>query len=111
MSLFKKKPETTKKDYKLTLLFNPELENNLNPTLEKVKKIIADNGGEITNEENDGKKRLAYMINNNEYAIYYYIELLLPDGAPAKISSKFDLTNEILHYLLIRAQVRGQHGA
>ncbi len=102
--------ETTT-EYELTLLFNPELENNLNPALEKIKKIIADNGGEITKEENDGKKRLAYIINNNEYAIYYYIELLLPDGAPAKLGSIFNITDEILRYLLIRAERRQQRGA
>ncbi len=94
------------KDYELTLLFHPDLENNLQPTLDKIKKIIADNGGKITKEENEGKKRLAYEINNNQHAIYYYIELSLPDGAPAKISSTLDITDEILRYLLVQVRVR-----
>lgn len=90
------------KDYELTVLFHPDLENNIKPAIDKIKKIIADNGGEIIKEECDGKKRLAYRINEQEYAIYYFYVLSLPDGAPAKISSILNITDEILRYLLVQ---------
>ena len=57
------------KYYELTVLFHPDLEMNLDPAIDKVKKLIESNGGKITKEENDGKKRLAYSINNQEFAI------------------------------------------
>ena len=43
------------KEYELSVLFHPDLEMNLDPALDKVKKLIEANGGKIDKEENDGK--------------------------------------------------------
>lgn len=94
------------KDYELSVVFHPDLEMNLDPALDKVKKIIEQNGGKITKEENEGKKRLAYSINGQDFAIYYYFNLELPAEAPAKISSTFNITDEVLRYLLVRVDER-----
>ncbi len=94
------------KDYELTVLFHPDLEMNLDPALDKVKKIIESNGGKITKEENDGKKRLAYTIAGQDFAIYYFFELSLPAEAPAKISSVFNITDEVIRYLLVKVDER-----
>ena len=94
------------KAYELSLLFHPDLEMNLDPALDKVKKLIKSNGGKITKEEPDGKKRLAYPIGSNEYAIYYFIDVELPPEAPAKISSSLEITDEVIRYLLVKADPR-----
>ena len=94
------------KDYELTVVFHPDLEMNLDPALDKVKKIIEQNGGQITKEENDGKKRIMYPIKGQTFAIFYYFDVALPAEAPAKISSTFNITDEILRYLLVRADER-----
>ena len=90
------------KDYELTVVFHPDLEMNLDPALDKVKKLIEQNGGKITKEENDGKKRLAYSINGQDFAVYYYFNVNLPAEAPAKISSVLNITDEVLRFLLVR---------
>ena len=90
------------KDYELTVLFHPDLEMNLDPALDKVKKIIASVNGQIVKEENDGKKRLAYKIGGQEFAVFYYYDVQLPAEAPAKISSTLNITDEVLRYLLVR---------
>lgn len=94
------------KEYELSVVFHPDLEMNIDPALDKVKKIIEQNGGKITKEENEGKKRLAYSINGQDFAIYYYFDLELPAEAPAKISSTLNITDEILRYLLVRTDER-----
>ncbi len=94
------------KDYELSILFHPDLEMNLDPVLTKVKKLIEGNGGKIVKEEADGKKRLAYSINGQDFAIYYYFDVSLPAEAPSKISSTFNITDEILRYLLVRTDER-----
>lgn len=94
------------KDYELTVLFHPDLEMNLDPAVDKVKKLIESNGGKITKEENDGKKRLAYKINGQEFAIYYFTDVELPAEAPAKISSAMNINDEVLRYLLVRTDER-----
>ena len=94
------------KEYELSVLFHPDLEMNLDPALDKVKKIIETAGGKIDKEENDGKKRLAYSIDGQDFAVYYYINLSLPADAPAKISSTLNITDEVLRYLLVRVDER-----
>ena len=47
-------------EYELTVLIHPDLESNLDPALDKVRGLITNNGGEITKEDNWGKKKLAY---------------------------------------------------
>ncbi len=94
------------KEYELSVLFHPDLEMNLDPALDKVKKIIEQNGGKIEKEDNDGKKRLAYSINGQDFAVYYFINLSLPADAPAKISSTLNITDEVLRYLLVRVDER-----
>lgn len=94
------------KDYELTVVFHPDLEMNLDPALDKVKKIIESNKGVITKEENDGKKRLSYKIGGQEFGVYYFIDVQLPAEAPAKISNTFNITDEVLRYLLVKADGR-----
>jgi small subunit ribosomal protein S6 len=90
------------KDYELTVVFHPDLEMNLDPALDNVRKLIEQNGGKITKEENDGKKRLAYPIEGQEFAVYYYFNVNLPAEAPAKISSVLNITDEVIRHLLVR---------
>ena len=94
------------KEYELSVLFHPDLEMNLDPALDKVKKLIEANGGEIIKEEAEGKKRLAYKINDQDFAVYYYFDVSLPPEAPAKLSSTLNITDEVLRYLLVRTDER-----
>lgn len=94
------------KDYELTVVFHPDLEMNLDPALDKVKKVIDQAGGKITKEENEGKKRLAYPINGLTFALYYYADVSLPSDAPDKISTSFNIADEIIRFLLVRVDER-----
>ncbi len=94
------------KNYELTLLVHPDLEMNLEAATNKVKELIEKNGGEITKEENDGKKRLAYAIKGQNFAVYYYYEVALPADAPKKIESVLNITDEVLRYLLVAVDER-----
>lgn len=94
------------KNYELTVLIHPDLEMNLDTATNKIKELIEKNGGKITKEENDGKKRLAYTIQGQDFAVYYYYELELPAEAPAKIESVLNITDEVLRHLLVTVDER-----
>ena len=94
------------KQYELTVLIHPDLEMNLTPALDKINKLIESQNGKIVKETNEGKKRLAYSINKQDYAVYYFYELELPAQAPAKISSTLNITDEVLRYLLVTVDER-----
>lgn len=94
------------KQYELTVLIHPDLEMNIEPATTKIKDLIEGNGGTITKEVNEGKKKLAYSISGQDFAVYYYYELELPAQAPAKISSVLNITDEALRYLLVTVDER-----
>ena len=94
------------KEYELSILFHPDLEMNLDPALEKVKKIIKTSGGKITKEEPEGKKRLSYPIKGNDFALYYFFNAELPAEAPAKISNSLGITDEVIRYLVVKSDPR-----
>lgn len=94
------------KQYELTVLIHPDLEMNLAPATDKVKKLIEDHGGKISKETNEGKKHMTYPIKGQEFAVYYYYEVELPAEAPNKLSSAMNITEELLRYLLVRADER-----
>lgn len=96
----------TMKDYELVVLFHPDLEMNLDPALGKVKSLIEANNGKIIKEEAEGKKRMAYAIKGQEFAVFYYYELQLPAEAPGKMSGVLNITDEVLRYLLVRKDER-----
>lgn len=89
------------REYELTVLIHPDLEVNLDAPLEKVRSIIKNAGGEIAKEDNWGKKKLAYRINREDFAVYVYMEVKLPAEAPLKISNTLNITDEVLRYLLV----------
>jgi len=89
------------KEYELTVLIHPDLEVDLDAPLDKIRGTIKSAGGEIVNEGNWGKKKLAYRIKKEDFAIYVYFDIKLPADAPQKISSTFNITDEILRYLLV----------
>lgn len=91
------------KEYELTVLVHPDLEADLDKALTKVKSLITDNGGEIIKEDNWGKKKLAYQIRREDFAVYVYFEVNLPADAPLKISNTLNITDEVLRYLLVKA--------
>lgn len=96
------------KEYELTVLIHPDLEADLETPLTKVRDIIKTAGGTILREDNWGKKKLAYPINREEFAVYVYMDVELPAEAPLKISNTFNITDEVLRYLLVTANVKAR---
>ena len=91
------------KEYELTVLVHPDLDAEMDKALDKVRALVTSNGGEITKEDNWGKKKLAYQIKREDFAIYVYFEVNLPADAPLKISNTLNITDEVLRYLLVKA--------
>ncbi len=96
------------KEYELTVLIHPDLETDLETPLTKVRKIIKAAGGEIAIEDNWGKKKLAYKINKEDFAVYVYMDVKLPAEAPLKISNTLNITDEVLRYLLVSVDEKGR---
>lgn len=96
------------KEYELTVLIHPDLETDLETPLAKVRALVTSNGGEIIKEDNWGKKKLAYRIKKEDFAVYVYMDVKLPADAPLKISNTLNITDEVLRYLLVTVNEKGR---
>ena len=70
--------------------------------LEKVKELIARFGGEVTNVDDWGKRKLAYEINKQKEGFYYFIQFNAETSTPAELESRLRITETVLRYLIVR---------
>jgi small subunit ribosomal protein S6 len=96
------------KEYELTVLIHPDLEVDIESPLTKLRNLITSTGGTITKEENWGKKKMAYRIKHEDFAVYAYFDLSLPADAPLKISNALNISDEVLRYLLVVTDLKGR---
>jgi small subunit ribosomal protein S6 len=88
--------------YELTVLIHPDLESKIDDQVAEVTTLITDNGGKVVKQDNWGKKKLAYSIKREDFAIYLAFDLELPAAAPLKISNVLNISDYALRYLLVK---------
>lgn len=94
--------------YEVAVLFDQGLEIDLEKATAKVEKLIADNGGSITNTDNWGKRKLAYPIKGQEFAIYVFYTVELPAEAVKKINDTLNITDEVVRFLVTKPDLKKQ---
>lgn len=92
--------------YEIAVLFDQGLEIDLEKATAKVEKIITDNGGKIKDADNWGKRKLAYPIDGQEFAIYVFYTVELPGEVVAKINDTLNITDEVVRFLLTRPDLK-----
>ena len=94
--------------YEIAVLFDQGLEIDLEKASGKVEKIFTDNGGKITDTDNWGKRKLAYPIKGQEFAIYVFYTVDLPGEAVAKINDTLNITDEVVRFLITKPDLKKQ---
>jgi small subunit ribosomal protein S6 len=92
--------------YEIAVLYHPDLEIDLEKATGRVEKIFTDNGAEIKNTDNWGKRKLAYPINKLEYALYIFYTVEMPGEAVRKIESLLNITDEVIRFLVVRPDLK-----
>lgn len=92
--------------YEIAVLYHPDLEVDLTKAEDRVKKIIADNGGNVTATDNWGKRKLAYAIKGNEHAVYVFYTVELPATGVQKIEQTLNITDEVIRFLITRPDLK-----
>lgn len=92
--------------YELTVLLHPDLEIDLEKPLKKVEGIITNNSGKIVNQDNWGKKKLAYPIKKQEFAVYVLLEVSIAPANANKVQGLLNITDEVLRYLMVEKDLK-----
>ncbi len=93
------------RNYELAVVLFPTLsEEEKTNTLDKVKELIARFGGEVTNVDDWGKKKLSYEIKKQREGFYYFIQFKADASAPAEIESRVRISEQVLRYLIVAVE-------
>ena len=89
--------------YELAVVVSAKLEEEGRAAVvEKVKALIERFGGQITNVDDCGKKRLAYEIQKMREGFYYFIRFDAESTAPIEIESRVRIMDNVIRYLIVR---------
>jgi small subunit ribosomal protein S6 len=89
--------------YELVVLLHPDLEIDVDTPISKIETIIANSGGTITKKDNWGKRKLAYKIRKQDFAVYVCFNVMVEPSKVAKIESDILLTEEIMRHIIVAA--------
>ena len=88
--------------YESAVLINAGLEDNqIDLIINRIKETISNNGGEIREIENWGRKRLAYVVKKNKLGYYAIFRFDSPPDLISKLERFYQLDENILRYLTI----------
>jgi small subunit ribosomal protein S6 len=89
------------KTYELMVLLHPDLEIDAEAPIAKIEGLVEAVGGKVLKRDNWGKKRLAYRIARQDFAIYVYFEISLEPGQVDPLEKQILITEEVLRHILV----------
>ena len=89
--------------YETVFIATPVLsETQMKEAVQKFKKVITDNEGEVVHEENWGLKKLAYPIQKKSTGFYYLIEYKGAGELIEKLELQFRRDERIIRFLTFK---------
>lgn len=89
--------------YELALVVSAKIEDEARAAVvEKVNELIARFGGNVTNVEDCGKKRLAYDIQKMREGFYYFIQFESDATCPGEVESRIRIMENVIRFLCVR---------
>jgi small subunit ribosomal protein S6 len=91
--------------YESAVIINAALDDELiEAEISRIKENITNNGGEIREIENWGRKRLAYMVEKSKIGYYAIFRFDAPSSLVSKLERYYVLNENILRYLTIKLE-------
>ena len=94
-----------KSKYELAVVVSAKLEDDARAeVIEKVKALVTRFGGNITDVDEWGKKRLAYEIQKMKEAYYYFIHFESATTTPGEIEERIRIMDGVIRYLCVKQE-------
>ena len=89
--------------YELAVVVSAKIEDDARAAaVDKCKALIERFGGQITNVDEWGKKKLAYEIDKMNEGFYYFIQFDAEPTAPADIEKRVRIVDGVIRYLIVK---------
>ena len=91
--------------YELAVVVSAKLEDDARAeVIEKVKALVTRFGGNITDVDEWGNKRLAYEIQKMKEAYYYFIHFESETTTPGEIEERIRIMDGVIRYLCVKQE-------
>jgi len=90
----------------LYIVSNKYSEDELKPIIAKVNKLVEDNDGKITHQEEWGKKKFAYPIQHFNYGYYNLLEFESDGEKLKKINKELRIDSDILRFQIVAKKIK-----
>ena len=89
--------------YELAVVVNAKIEDDARTdVIERVKALITRFGGNVTDVDEWGKKKLAYEIQKMKEGFYYFITFESDSNCPNEVEQRVRIMENVIRYLCIR---------
>ena len=93
------------RDYELVVVLNPQMDPiQVNATVDRLQRLVAQGGGEITKRDDWGIRRLAYPIHHFREGNYIVAQLKLDPSKTDEIREHLRLSEEVLRHLMVKVE-------
>ena len=91
--------------YELAVVVSAKIEDDERAqVIEKVKALVERFGGQISDVDEWGKKRLAYEIQKMKEGFYYFIKFDGDSTTPNELESHIRIMEPVIRYLCVRQE-------
>ena len=89
--------------YELALVVTAKIDDETRAgVVERAKDYITRHGGVVGEVEEWGKRKLAYEIQKQTEAYYYFVQFEAPSEVPAELEGRMRIMDNVLRYLIVR---------
>jgi len=92
--------------YEIAVLYDPGLELDLAKAESKVEKMITSAEGKILKTDNWGKRKLAYPIAKQEFAVYVFYTAEIPSINIQAIERELNIADEIIRFMVVKLDLK-----
>lgn len=91
--------------YELAVVVSAKLEDDARAeVIEKVKAPVTRFGGNVTDVDEWGKRRLAYEIQKMKEAYYYFVHFESETTTPGEIEQRIRIMDGVIRYLCVKQE-------
>jgi len=83
-------------------------ENEVPPVIKKITDFFIAQDGEISYQDNFGRKRMAYPVKHLRYGYYFLLELILAPEKLVSTEKKLRLEENLLRFLIIKTKPKSR---
>jgi small subunit ribosomal protein S6 len=91
--------------YEVMYIVRPDLEEEATKAIvERFQKVTTDNGGEIVNLKEMGKRRLAYEINDFREGFYVLMNINAEPAVVSELERLFNISEDVIRHLVVKEE-------